>query len=72
MYVLISCVFTSEERHHIFVHGDGRHGAVLSYGELQQEGGYADEQQHEHIGDQERAAAELVAQVREPPHIAQA
>ena len=55
----------------MFEERDGRHGAELSHGELQQEDRDAQAEQHDGVGDEEGAAAVLVAQVRKPPHVTQ-
>ena len=61
-----------EERGEVGVEGDRAHGGVLPEGDLHEEAGDADEEQHEGVGDEEGAAAVLVAQVREAPDVAKA
>jgi len=52
---------------------DGRaHGGVLAQHQLQQEGRDPDHGQHEEVGDEEDAAAVLVAEEGEPPDVAEA
>ena len=55
----------------MFEESDGRHGAKLADGELQQEDGDAQAEQHDGVRNEEGAAAILVAQVRKPPNVAQ-
>ena len=55
----------------MFVECDGRHRTELADRQLQKEDGDAKAEQHDDVGDEEGAAAVLVAQVRKPPHVAQ-
>ena len=60
---------TLEQRSHVGVEGDGAEGGVLTQADFEEEAGDADEEQHEGVGDQERAAAMLVAEVGKPPNV---
>ncbi len=62
---------TFEEGCQVWVDSDWSECGVLSDADLEEEAWQSDEEQHERVGNQECAAAVLVAQIREAPHIAQ-
>lgn len=66
-----SSVVTSESGCVVFEECDRCHGTELSDCELQQKYRYAEAKQHDGVRYQEGAAAVLVAEVGEPPHVTQ-
>ncbi len=61
-----------KERGQVGVERGRAQTGVLAQGDLQEEAGDADEEEHDGVGDEEGAAAVLVAQVRESPDVSQA
>ena len=61
---------TFEHWGQVGVDGNWSHGRILTDGELQEEGGNADEEQHDRIWYKESTSTMFEAQVRKSPHIA--
>ena len=62
---------TFEERREVRVQGDRTLGRILANLQLQEEGGDANDGQHEEVGDKKGPSTILEAQVWKPPHITQ-
>jgi len=60
-----------EDRRDVLVHNRWSHGGVLPDQELEEEGGDADDGEHEEVGDEECSPSILIAEVGEPPDISE-